>query len=815
MKRLLWITCLVAALTPFSLSANTYTVSNTNDWFFGSLRWAIDDANNHPGFDTIVFNIGSGAKTIKLNSDLPLILDAVMIDGFSQPGWTGRPIIELDGTNVTMGEGLLICAPGVTVRGLVVNRFGRTGIGIGDDFAGHVASGTVIQGCWIGLGLDGTVRPNGRDGIRIFANDCVIGGDGPNQANVISANIDNGIAVGVHPWTGQMASNVGFRTRIQGNIIGLDSAGIQPRGNGKSGITLVSGKDSIIGGDTAAMGNIIAANGFEGVEIIPWDFSNGNTLIMNTVVKNNKIGVTKTGGAIGNGRDGVVAAAPQTTVMLNAIANNGWAGVLVRKGTGSVISNNSISNNGQLGIDLSAAFEIGVSLNDPGDGDTGGNTMINFPVITAAVIESPYTRVTGTYQGAPNGSFTVDVYKNNGCDGSGYGEGEVYAGSAVVNTDGSGNGSFSLSVPWTGVQAWMTATARDAAGNTSEFSRCTQTTYPAPTFTAMSPQGGRVGTTVTITGTNFLILNSVKFWNGFGNTIPAVFTQVDSNTIRAVVPLGAKIGPIVVNTAYGNITTPTFRVTPPTGDFTGDGAPDLLWRNYRTGENLIWTAPDGSSSVAMQPVNDVNWQIQGTGDFNNDGYYDIVWRNYATGETGIWLMNGFQIGGWAGLPTNSDANWHIAAVGDFDRDGDPDLVWRNHATGAGMIWIMNGTTYSGTSVNLPTVPTDYRIEAAGDFNGDGYADLVWRSYVAGDVSIWFMNGTTWQGAGATLPTVGNTNWTIEAAVDWDQDGDLDLVWRNVATGENTVWLLIGPSWNGVSGVNLPTVNDTDMRIEDF
>jgi hypothetical protein len=41
----------------------------------------------HPGLDTINFNIpGSGVKTIAPASPLPTITDAVVIDGYSQPG---------------------------------------------------------------------------------------------------------------------------------------------------------------------------------------------------------------------------------------------------------------------------------------------------------------------------------------------------------------------------------------------------------------------------------------------------------------------------------------------------------------------------------------------------------------------------------------------------------------------------------------------------------------------------------------------------------------------------------------------------------
>jgi hypothetical protein len=125
MKRTIGLFFLIA-LVPLSASANTYRVTNTNDWFWGSLRQAIEDANNHPGADAIVFAIGSGPKTIHLDTALPVVKDNVTIDGWTQPGWTGNPIIEIDGSGV-YGLGLTVNAPS-TIRGLVINGFDLSGI---------------------------------------------------------------------------------------------------------------------------------------------------------------------------------------------------------------------------------------------------------------------------------------------------------------------------------------------------------------------------------------------------------------------------------------------------------------------------------------------------------------------------------------------------------------------------------------------------------------------------------------------------------------------------------------------------------------
>src|SRR5436853_2502187 len=91
-------------LAPTASAANTLIVTNTNDSGPGSLRQAILDANNNPGLDTISFSIGSGPKTIRPLEALPTLTDPVVIDGTTQPGFSGTPIIEIDGSlNSTNG----------------------------------------------------------------------------------------------------------------------------------------------------------------------------------------------------------------------------------------------------------------------------------------------------------------------------------------------------------------------------------------------------------------------------------------------------------------------------------------------------------------------------------------------------------------------------------------------------------------------------------------------------------------------------------------------------------------------------------------
>ena len=121
----------LCALVPGAAQAATFTVNSTNDFDDGvcnaahcSLREAIFAANAAAGTDTIRFAIGAGQRTIQPGSALPTLTDPVIIDGTTQPGFSGTPIIEIDGSSAGSGaNGLRISGGGSTVTGLVINRF--------------------------------------------------------------------------------------------------------------------------------------------------------------------------------------------------------------------------------------------------------------------------------------------------------------------------------------------------------------------------------------------------------------------------------------------------------------------------------------------------------------------------------------------------------------------------------------------------------------------------------------------------------------------------------------------------------------------
>ena len=155
----------------------------------------------------------------------------------------------------------------------------------------------------------------------------------------------------------------------------------------------------------------------------------------------------------------------------NQIKNNGENGVVVHESIGNTIRSNEIFENGALGIDLNAD---GVTNNDNGDGDAGANDSQNAPFIIRAVPSVSATNVEGSFNSTPNSTFTLDFYLNQTCDPAGFGEGQQLLGSSEIVTNANGNAQLGTELSQVLPSgSFLTATATNGDGSTSEFSECT------------------------------------------------------------------------------------------------------------------------------------------------------------------------------------------------------------------------------------------------------------------------------------------------------------------------------------------------------
>lgn len=374
----------------------------------GNLVGAGRDANVAFG------NVGSGIECVNA--------DSCIIGGFARD------------------EGNVICSgfAGIELDSSNFNNVVGNLIGVASD--GHTAHGNTFAGIVVRSSEGNTV-----------------GGRNAGAANTISGN-----GVGIRLTDGAT------RTEIIGNTIGLDSSRQLAIGNVNDGIFLDNSGDNLIGDTTARGGNIIVANGGNGIFLL-------DTRATNNRIVGNSIGVDGTGtrplpnvgsGILVRNASGNLIGGDQPGEG-NRVACNRGTGVLLDSSSRRItIRGNEITGNNLLGIDLSGD---NVTLNDPTDVDSGANDCLNYPMISAATSGEDLI-VSGTFDGHPNESYIIDVYGNAVADSSGFGEGQYYLGWSAITTNARGEARFDIRIATPLPIAFVSATATDSAGNTSEFS---------------------------------------------------------------------------------------------------------------------------------------------------------------------------------------------------------------------------------------------------------------------------------------------------------------------------------------------------------
>ena len=390
----------------------------------GTLRSAIDLANAAPAGTaaTINFAIGTGAQTISLLQPLPTLGNPFVIDGSTQPGFAGRPIIQIDGSQAgptAVGFTLTDDSHNSTIKGLEVNNFSGGGILINNGTFDTITND--VLGLHVVTNL-ARVAANAGFGVELT-----------NQANnntltnlVVAGNSNNGVVI-----------NNSANNTLSGSFIGTDATGVDSQdrnaltlGNGLAG----GGSGVILNGaanHNTVSGNVIVNNRSFGIQI-----SDAGTTL-NTIV-GNKIGTDKSGAAaLPNLLDGVAISngASQNFIGLagqgNVISGNGHSGVFITSTAGgtSTTSFNSIAGN-QIGTNAAGTAALPNALdgviiaagsvgNAVGTTDPGGGNLISGNGTWGVFITDPGTglnKVQGNLIGTDATGSTALPNHNNGID---------------------------------------------------------------------------------------------------------------------------------------------------------------------------------------------------------------------------------------------------------------------------------------------------------------------------------------------------------------------------------------------------------------
>jgi hypothetical protein len=382
--------------------------------------------------------------------------------------WGTNNVVEgnLIGTDVT-GMSAVPNATGVLLYGGRVggttaaarNIISGNGVGIFDA----AGPGGQIYGNYIGTDItgtaaDGNVTPqNTGIGVILWDDGGTVGGAASGAGNVISGN-QYGIRIHANDC------------QIEGNLIGTDYTGTNPLANGYGIYSTDGSSNSVIGGlDTNAVGTPVAGGGnvISGNTYGVGMFGGSGDVIEGNYIGTDITGTTTTGtngSTLGNRVDVGISASNTTLGGTSVGSGNIIAGSFVAPGV-SVSTSATSSTNGATGVSI-----LGNSIYDnPGGGGIllgpGANNNQAAPVLTAATSSATGTAISGTLAGYPSSAFRIEFFSN---PMAGTGEGQTFLGFAQVTTDASGNFTANLPSPLP-PGTFLSATATDASGNTSEF----------------------------------------------------------------------------------------------------------------------------------------------------------------------------------------------------------------------------------------------------------------------------------------------------------------------------------------------------------
>ena len=743
------------------LGDGVFVVTTTADSGAGSLRQAILDSNAlTDGTNTIEFDIpGTGAQTIVPTAPLPAITTSVLVDGTTQPGFAGSPLVVLSSQLTGSQSALAVSAPNVSIIGLAIDRVAV------DASAGELLIAVLhTQGATARLSLlDSEGKP-------------LVQSDGLAPGNP-DDEIDQHLAAGTYVLTIESAStggSIALTTNLTPANTPFQPIAVPNPTNSENVESVTTGDFNNDGRLDLAVTNfgsgeadVLLGNG-DGTFRPPVPYAVGSTAALSIVA----------GDFNGDGRtDLAVASAGTVSVLLGNGDGTFQPQVSYVAGSGTTaIVAVDLSGDGRLDLAVTNGLSNSVSiLMNNGDGTFG-------PPVSYPVGVDPYDVVTGDWNGDGHVDLAVAVSGNldHGGTDSGY----------LSVLLGNGNGTFRPPATY-------------AVGATPIFLLATDFNGDGRLDLAVADLGNALVGGADVGAIGILMGNGdgtfrppVRYavgsapqqmvagdFNGDGHIDIAV---VDTSNYNLSVLLGNGNGTFQQPISSPEGYRPTSLVA---GDFNGDGRTDLAVANIGTvnASSVSILLSKGDGTFVQQPnLVGSNPDAIVAGDFNGDGRTDLATANYSN-TVSVLLANGE--GSFQPAAQYNVGTLPFALVGgDWNGDGRLDLAVANSIDNDVSILLGNGDGTFLPQVTYPVGPGPDAI-VAGDWNGDGRLDLAVGCYdiftSQSEIDVLMGNGD-----GTFQPAMVYARGVIPLAIvagDFTGRGHLDLA----VAGFGTVSVLMG------------------------
>ena len=333
---------------------------------------------------------------------------------------------------------------------------------------------------------------------------------------------------------------------------------------------------------------------------------------------------------------------------------------------------------------------------------------------------------------------------------------------------------------------------------------------------------GNGNTTGTATGSLVIDTTSVNTdWaTTTGNSNNSTMTVgTNSSGLWNIIANGQSYSSSDSSTYAGNTLSNTrgyYVVSQTAADFDRNGTQDIFAteNTYAGSTQVMWTY-DGSSYTASQLAMGTTIWYGGViaYDKTGDGYLDLAYGDagmdsltYLVNTNGVLSPDG--TGGEGGFYGQFDSGREISGV-DLNNDGTVDIVQHTNRSGAYSLTVINnngnGTLSIGQNLTNVFVANASNTTTAAsmtwaDFNGDGYMDLYLGSSYNNNGGVIYYNDGTGQ-LSTTRSAVEASNATagyLSVAVDWNGDGQMDIIKLSTYGGSQTATLFTnngyGSTW---------------------